>query len=254
MMATPTDTMAPLIRYHNVTVGYDRHPAVHHLSGSIYEGDLLAVVGPNGAGKSSLLKATVGLLTPLDGRIERQVAAREVAYLPQLAEIDRSFPISVLDLILLGAWHGSGAFGAVPASARRRGPAALAAVGLTGFERRPIGSLSAGQFQRVLFARLMLQEARLILLDEPFAAVDAATSADLIRILLGWHAQGRTVVTVLHDLDQVRRHFPDTLLMARTVVAWGPTPEALAPDALARAGAMAEHWRNNANVCGVRAA
>ncbi len=122
-------------------------------------------------------------------------------------------------------------------------------MGLAGFERRPIGALSAGQFQRVLFARMLLQDARLILLDEPFTAIDARTTADLLEVVRRWHGERRTVVAVLHDLDQVRAHFPETLLLAREPVAWGPTGEALGPANLLRARAMAEAWDDDAPEC-----
>jgi zinc/manganese transport system ATP-binding protein len=126
---------------------------------------------------------------------------------------------------------------------------ALDAVGLGGFGKRPVGSLSAGQFQRVLFARMLLQDARVILLDEPFAALDARTTADLLDVVARWHGERRTVVAVLHDLDQVRAHFPHTLLLARDPVAWGPTADVLTDAHLARARAMAEAWDDRAAAC-----
>ena len=119
---------------------------------------------------------------------------------------------------------------------------ALAAVGLEGFERRPIETLSDGQFQRVLFARLIAQDAELILLDEPLAAVDWRTSEDLLSLIVSWQQEGRTVAAVLHDLDQVRAYFSETLLLARECVAWGPTREVLMPQNLRRARRMSETW------------
>ncbi|WP_029010519.1 metal ABC transporter ATP-binding protein [Azospirillum halopraeferens] len=242
--------MGDVIRLHDLTLGYRRHPAVHHISGGFADGSLTAVVGPNGAGKSTLLKAVTGALRPLQGRVTLEgVDRRDIAYLPQQAEIDRSFPIDVLDTVMLGHWRRVGAFGAITAAMRDDARAALAAVGLAGFERRPVGALSAGQFQRVLFARMLLQDARLILLDEPFTAIDARTTADLLALVRRWHAERRTVIAVLHDLEQVRAHFPRTLLLAREPIAWGPTAEALAPANLRRARAMAEHWDDGAPVC-----
>ena len=123
------------------------------------------------------------------------------------------------------------------------------AVGLGGFEQRSIGSLSAGQFQRVLFARLLLQDASVILLDEPFNAIDARTTHDLLALIGAWHGQGRTVIAVLHDIEQVRQHFPSTLLLAREAVAWGDTAGTLQPDNLRRAKNMAEHWSAAAHPC-----
>lgn len=237
------------IAFRGLTLGYDRHPAVHHLDGVIPQGDLLALVGPNGAGKSTLLKGLAGEIACLDGRIERAGTRDAIAYLPQGDEIDRSFPLSVLDLAGMGLWSRLGPWRSLKG---HRGAilAALATVGLTGFEDRPIGTLSGGQFQRALFARLILQDAPVILLDEPFRGIDARTTADLVRLILSWHAQGRTVVAALHDLAQVRAYFPTTLLLAREPVAWGPTAEVLVPDILARATRLSEAWDEDAAICG----
>ena len=237
----------PAIRLTDLTLGYDRHPAVHHVDAAIARGSLTAVVGPNGAGKSTLLKGIAGAMRPLGGRVA--VGSGRVAYLPQQAEIDRSFPVAVRDLVAMGLWGEIGAFGRVRAGQAARIDAALAAVGLAGFERRPIGALSGGQMQRVLFARLLLQDADVVLLDEPFTAIDARTAADLMALVERWHAGGRTVVAVLHDLDAVRRHFPRTLLLARELVAHGPTDEALTAATLFRARQMCEAFDEGAAAC-----
>ena len=144
---------------------------MHHLDGAVEAGALTAVVGPNGAGKSTLFKGIVGVHQAARRPVDATACGRDIAYLPQVAEIDRSFPITVYDLVALGLWRRPGLFGGIaPRIARRSN--ALAAVGLSGFEPRPIGTLSGGQLQRVLFARLLLQDARVILLDEPFNAID----------------------------------------------------------------------------------
>jgi zinc/manganese transport system ATP-binding protein len=231
----------------DLTVSYDRHPAVHHLSVEIPAAEMTALVGPNGAGKSSLLKAMMGLAPRIEGRIE--CSARRIAYLPQQAEIDRSFPISVLDTVLLGRWSRFGAFGKADKADVHDAHHAIESVGLGGFERRPIDTLSVGQFQRVLFARLLLQDADLVLLDEPFAAIDAKTVIDLMDVIRRWRSEQRTVIAVLHDLDQVRRDFPNSLLLARELVASGPTGTALSTENLLRARAMAEAWDEHAGAC-----
>ena len=243
-------TMLPMIRLDNLTLGYDRHPAVHHLSGEIPAGALVAVVGPNGAGKSTLLKGLAGELRPIGGRIVlSELPPGGLAYMPQRSEIDHSFPISVFAVVAMGLWHEIGAFGGLSLSQRERVRAALAAVGMSGFESRPIGSLSGGQLQRARFARLMLQDAPLILLDEPFAAIDSRTVDDLVALILGWHAEGRTILTVVHDLEQVRRHFPTALLLSREPVAFGPTAEVLTPELLARARRLSEAFDEDAPEC-----
>jgi zinc/manganese transport system ATP-binding protein len=225
---------------------------VHHLSGVVSKGDLLAVVGPNGAGKSTLLKGLAGALAPLGGRIER--GAGRVAYLPQLAEIDRSFPMPVFDLVAMGLWNRSGLFGGIGRDDRERVAQALMAVGLSGFEDRAISTLSGGQMQRALFARLLLQDAEVILLDEPFAAIDTRTASDLIALVRRWHDEARTVIAVLHDLELVREVFPHALLMAREPVAWGPTGETLSATNLMDARRMLEAHDPHAAPCSRSAA
>ena len=247
--------MTAQLRFRDLTLGYERHPAVHHLDGAIEGGALIAVVGPNGAGKSTLFKGIVGVLRPLAGGIERGgVDPRDIAYLPQVAEIDRSFPISVYDMVAMGLWRGKGLFGGIGRGDRDTVEAAVAAVGLTGFEGRAIGTLSGGQMQRMLFARLLLQDARVIVLDEPFNAIDAKTCADLLELVRRWHREQRTVLAALHDMELVRANFPDALLLAREPVAWGRTGDVLTPDNLTKARRMCEAFDEHADACVVEAA
>jgi len=242
--------MAAQIKFHNVTLGYDRHPAVHHLNGEVAPGALVAVIGPNGAGKSTLFRGLAGILKPLSGSIDLGgLDIRDIAYLPQTADIDRSFPISVFDLVGTGLWRSTGFFGGMGKAARDKIIKALAAVGLNGFENRSIGTLSGGQMQRMLFARVLLQDARLIVLDEPFNAIDAKTSADLLALVKRWHGEGRTVLAALHDMELVRDHFPETLLLARGPVAWGATAEVLTAENLMVALRMCEAFDDTAAAC-----
>jgi zinc/manganese transport system ATP-binding protein len=224
------------VEFRDVTLGYDRHPAVHHLDGEVAPGALLAVIGPNGAGKSTLFRGLVGILKPLAGSIATGgLDVRDIAYLPQTADIDRSFPISVYDFVGTGLWRTTGFFGGLGKGARDKIAHALAAVGLNGFENRPIGTLSGGQMQRMLFARVLLQDARLIVLD----------------LVKRWHAEKRTVLAALHDMELVRSHFPETLLLARGPVAWGPTAEVLTADNLGEARRMCEAFDDSAAACAV---
>ena len=239
-----------VLQFENLTLGYDRHPAIHHLDFGVRRGAMVAVVGPNGAGKSTLLKGIVGTLRPLGGTIRFGGIDRgDIAYLPQQADIDRSFPISVFDLVAMGLWRKSGAFGGFGRDGERQVAAALSAVGLADFERRPIGTLSGGQMQRSLFARLLLQDASLILLDEPFTAMDSATVRDLMGLVRRWHGEERTVLAVLHDLDQVRSSFPEALLLAREAVAAGPTEAVLTRDNLDAARSLTEAFDESAALC-----
>lgn len=238
------------LHFHNVTLGYDRHPAVHHLKGEVASGALVAVIGPNGAGKSTLLRGIVGILKPLDGSINLGgLDSRDIAYLPQSADIDRTFPISVFDFVGTGMWRGTGLFGGIGKAAREKILRAIASVGLNGFENRPIGTLSGGQMQRVLFARVLLQDARLIVLDEPFNAIDSKTTADLLALVKHWHSEGRTALAALHDMEMVRTHFSETLVLARGPVAWGPTAEVLTPENLLVAMRMCEAFDDSAAAC-----
>lgn len=235
------------ISINDLTLGYDSHPAVHHLTGSFAVGSLTAVVGPNGAGKSTLLKAIMGMLRPLDGHIESHPEIDgQMAYLPQIAEIDRGFPARVTDLVALGLWRQRGLFGAISGPDQLAIADALAAVGLAGFGDRSIDTLSGGQLQRTLFARVLLQDARVILLDEPFTAIDQNTTRDLIGVIQRWHAEERTIIAVLHDIELVREVFPQTLLLAREPIAWGATSTALSPTNLLVARRMTEAWDENA--------
>ncbi|HEY9073601.1 MAG TPA: metal ABC transporter ATP-binding protein [Desulfobaccales bacterium] len=239
-----------IIALRDLTLGYNGHPAVHHLSGVFEAGSMTAVVGPNGSGKSTLLKGITGILRPLGGRIERGgLRISQIAYLPQVAEIDRSFPITVLDLVALGLWHRLGMFGGMSQELWEQARQALVSVGLDGFELRAIGELSAGQFQRVLFARLLLQDCPVILLDEPFTGIDARTTSALLEVVLHWHAEKRTVIAVLHNFDQVKSHFPRTLMIAREPIGWGDTAEVLTPENLQRARQMSEAWDESADIC-----
>ncbi len=233
------------ITLRNLTVAYRGRPAVHALSGEFDAGSLTAIVGPNGAGKTSLLAAIMGRVQPSHGDVRFDAGpGGRIAWLPQQAEIDRSFPIRVFDLVALGHWSRLSSFKGMTTLQRDAVPHALATVGLDGFAHRRIAELSAGQFQRVLFARVLLQDASVILLDEPFNAIDARTTADLLAVVARWHAEARTVIAVLHDLEQVRLHFDRTLLMARRCIAWGPTAEVLSAEHLCRARQMAEAWND----------
>lgn len=229
------------LTFRNLTLGYRGVPAVTGIDGVVERGSLTAVVGANGSGKSTLLKGAAGILKPMSGSLMR-APGTEIAYLPQRSELDATFPASVFDLVSLGHWPRRGLLGRSGAGDRDRLDGALEAVGLSGFGHRSLDELSGGQMQRALFARTMLQDAGLILLDEPFNAVDAATVADLLAIVRRWNAEGRTVIAVLHDLEIVRAHFPRALRLAGWVIAWGSTQDVLATIAAgspAAAGAAA---------------
>ncbi len=218
-----TDPSA-LICLEDVTLRYGKNTAVHDVSGSFTAGSLTAIAGPNGAGKSTLLKAIAGILPVAKGRIVIAPEAKgRIAYLPQSAALARDFPITLRQAMMTGFWPEIGSAARITQAMQKRIEKALEDVGLTGMADRGIEGLSGGQFQRLMFARVMLTDACVILLDEPFAAVDAETTAKLMQILLDWHAKGRTIICVLHDLLMIRKYFPESFLLAGHCLGRGHT-------------------------------
>src|SRR3954470_18400571 len=211
---------------HDLSVRYGPRLALEAVSGEFPSGSMTAVVGANGAGKSTLLMAIAGIMPLARGSVTCS-ARQPLAYLPQHAAIDREYPLTLSELVALGGWREFGPFRAAGASLRARAAAAAETVGLAAKLALSVRELSAGELQRALFARLILQDAALILLDEPLAAVDAATASLLFEQMMRWYEEGRTVIAVLHDLVRVRAHFPSTLVLARRCLAWGHTEAAL---------------------------
>jgi zinc/manganese transport system ATP-binding protein len=226
----------PPIRLDRLTLRRDGRDVLRDLAGTFAPGSLTAVAGPNGAGKSTLLQALSGSLPVASGRIDRGgLDPRSIALLPQEGRLDRSFPINCRDVVALGWTARMGLFRRIGRTQYAAADAALASVGLDGIGARAIGALSAGQFQRVLFARTIVRDAPVILLDEPFSAVDASTEADLMAIIHAWHREGRTIVAVLHDLELIRADFPETLLLGAGAPAWGATAAVLSARAIRHA-------------------
>ena len=215
---------------HAMTVAYHRRPVLWDVDIDIPPSSLVGVVGPNGAGKSTLIKAAIELVPKLSGRVRiygkpyrRQ--RRIVGYVPQRESVDWDFPVTALDVVCMGLYDKLGWCRPVTRAARERGMEALRRVGLTEFAHRQISNLSGGQQQRTFLARALVQEAELYLMDEPFAAVDAATEQSIIGLLRDLKEAGRTAVVVHHDLQTVRDYFDHVLLLNTRVVAFGPTEE-----------------------------
>ena len=224
---------------HDLTLGYAGRAAVSHLNGSFLAGSLTAIVGPNGSGKSTVLKGLAGLNKPLSGQITRHdIDQHGVAYLPQVGELDLSFPATVNDLASMGLWKKRGLFKPHTSADQNAIVFALTRVGLQDSGQKQINTLSGGQLQRALFARLILQDSQAILLDEPFTAIDESTTEDLMALIAEWHHQGRTVLAVLHDFEFVRRYFPQTLLLAKKSIAWRATADVLSSVNLANVQRM----------------
>ena len=220
-----------------LTVAYDQKPAVFSVDATIRRGEMTAIIGPNGAGKSTLLKAALGLVAPLSGATTvfgKPLAEmrHRIAYVPQRASVDWDFPTRVSDVVAMGLYRELGLVGRFRGTHRARVRECLERVGMEEFADRQIGQLSGGQQQRVFLARALAQDAELYLLDEPFAGVDAATERAIIEVLKGLRADGRTVVSVHHDLSTVREYFDDVLMLNVRKIAEGPVDEAFTTEAL----------------------
>jgi manganese/zinc/iron transport system ATP- binding protein len=222
-----------------LTVNYDKTPVLWDISFSIPQGVLVGIIGPNGAGKSTLLKALLGVVKPLSGKVSffRQPlkkVLKRVAYVPQRSSVDWDFPITVLDLVLMGRYGKLGLFRRPRAADREAARAALNMVGMLSFADRQIGQLSGGQQQRIFIARALLQEAEIYLMDEPFAGVDIATEKAIVALLDQLKAQGKTVFVVHHDLNSVERYFDWVILLNTSLIATGPVKEVFHAENLRR--------------------
>ncbi|MEN9409673.1 MAG: hypothetical protein RL216_1647 [Pseudomonadota bacterium] len=229
-MASPTPIPMPetALAITGLTVAYGSVPVVATVSTRFPRGTMTAIIGPNGAGKSTLLKAALGLIPTVTGEVRafgQPVAAAmpRIAYVPQRAAVDWDFPARVIDVVRMGLYRHTGLLGRLTPDLRAKAEDCLARLGLSELATRQIGALSGGQQQRVFLARALAQNADLVILDEPFAGVDAATEAAIIAVLHGLRGEGRTVIAVHHDLTTVPAYFDRVLLLNRSLIAEGPT-------------------------------
>lgn len=218
-----------MINLRNTEIGYGSHALTPPIDGHFEAGSLTAIIGANGAGKSTLLKTLAGLQPTVAGHISFTAgSAPQMAYLPQQTELDSQFPIVVQDVVAMGCWPQSGLLGGINHQSRQRIKQALTTVGMLDMARRPVGELSGGQLQRVLFARLLVQQAPLILLDEPFTGIDSQTVGLLLEVIHQLHNEGGTIIAVLHDMSMVAAHFPHTLWLTPQGHCWQPSEQVLA--------------------------
>ncbi len=227
---------APLA-IHDMTVAYHRKPVLWDVDLDVPEGRLIGIVGPNGAGKSTLIKAVMDLVPKASGRVmvygkPYRKQRHLVGYVPQRESVDWDFPVSALDVVTMGRYGRIGWCRPVGKADREAALTALDRVGMAEFARRQISQLSGGQQQRVFLARALVQDARLYMMDEPFAAVDAATEQAIVRILHDLRSHGRTVLVVHHDLQTVPEYFDHVILLNMRVVAHGPVADVFTPDNL----------------------
>ncbi|MEM7067963.1 MAG: ABC transporter ATP-binding protein [Pseudomonadota bacterium] len=234
-------TQSVLLSAAGLTLGYRDVPVVKNVSFELVRGDVFAVVGHNGSGKSTLIKTLLGNLPPHSGLLNWKSGKPEtIAYLGQQTDFDNRFPIRVRDLAAMGAWSDLGLLGRVDATRQAKIDAALERTGIADIAHMPLHKLSAGQLQRSLFARTMVQDASLILLDEPFTAVDQTTEAELLTLIDDWAAEGRTIILVLHDLSAVLQHCNLALLLGDGRARFGTPIETLTPDNLVNQGYLSQ--------------
>lgn len=219
-----------LVSARDLALGYRGKPLLRDVRFDVAAGDVLAVVGHNGSGKSTFVKTLLGVLPAIDGGLEWAAGRpNSIAYLGQITEFDRRFPIRVRDLAAMGAWNGLGFVGTMDETRRSLIDSALDRTGTKDIADMPLHELSSGQLQRALFARTIVQDAPLILLDEPFAAVDQTTEAQLLTLIDSWADEQRAVILVVHDLSAVLQHCNKALLLGAGRTRFGAPQEVLTP-------------------------
>jgi manganese/zinc/iron transport system ATP- binding protein len=247
MSSSTATTTATALEVRGLTVSYRAAPVLWEVDALFPAGKLSAIVGPNGAGKSTLLKAALGLVPSDSGRVvidgvQGREALDRVAYVPQAESVDWDFPITVREVVEMGRYRSTGWFRRVRRADREIAADCLERVGMAAYGRRQIGQLSGGQRQRVFLARALAQRAPVLVMDEPFAGIDARTQSDLLGLLGGIRDDGGSVIVVHHDMAQVRAAFDWTLLLNVRALGCGPTAEVLTPDAVREAYGADVTW------------
>ncbi len=215
-----------MLKINDLTVAYSNVPVFRNLSVEFAPGRITGIIGPNGAGKSTLIKGALGLVrhsgqTTLDGVMVNRVR-QKIAYVEQRAALDLTFPISVFEVVLTGTYGKLGLFKSPGRKEKEAARNALQQVNLTEFEQRQIGELSGGQLQRVFVARAIVQQADVVILDEPFVGIDMKSEEEIMNVLRGWRDAGKSIIVVHHDLNKVAAYFDDLLIMNHGVIAHGP--------------------------------
>lgn len=225
--------MSAVLEIRNLALGYPELTLFRGLSMDVERGSTLAILGANGSGKSTFVKMLLGLIAPLSGKLVwPDGPPKELSYLAQMTEFDRRFPLRVRDLIAMGAWKSFGLAGRLDRDTSAKVASAMDAAGVRDIADRSLHTLSGGQLQRALFARVIMQDAPLILLDEPFAAVDQTTEAHLLTLIDRWRDEGRAVVLVVHDLSSVLDHCDNALLLGNGEACHGSVDVILTPERL----------------------
>ncbi|SDJ00528.1 metal ABC transporter ATP-binding protein [Billgrantia gudaonensis] len=224
-MATPTE--GPRLQLDDLQLAQGNRTVLQHVDGAFRDGAITALVGANGTGKSTLIQGIMGLLKPVAGRVRCRVSKERRAWLPQQLALDLTFPMSVEELVMTGSWPSHGALKGYCAAHYRRGREVMARLGISHLAHRPLGELSGGQRQRALIGRTLMQEAELLLLDEPFANVDAETVDVLTTVLRDMADSGATLIVVLHDTEQLARLADEVVVLSHGHAHWTSTEAVL---------------------------
>lgn len=228
------------VEVHDLTVVYDRKPALWDVDFELPQGQMIGVIGPNGSGKSTLIKTIMGIVESSSGWVklfdqDLDEVRHKVSYVPQRGSVDWDFPTSVMDVVLMGRYGRKGIFQRINKEDRRIANESLERVGMEAYAQRQIGQLSGGQQQRVFMARALAEQAELYFMDEPFAGVDAATETAIFEVFQGLRDQGKTLVVVHHDLQSAAQYFDHIILLNTRLVAAGPTKKVFTPALLQEA-------------------
>ena len=229
----------------DLTAAYGSNPVLNHVSLSVPKGVMAAILGPNGAGKTTLLKSLTGLLKPVSGTVTFGALRKQIGYVPQSNSIDRDFPVTALDVVLMGCYGRLGLIRRPGKKEIRRALEILNSVGMREYADRQIGALSGGQRQRVFLARALMQEAEIYLMDEPFRGVDQATEAVMISLLKQRREEGKTILIVHHDLKTVAEYFDWVILINRGIIASGPVHEVYTRERIAAAFQTLPVWEED---------
>ena len=229
--------MTIALETHDLTVTYDKRPVLYGVDVQVPQGSLVGIVGPNGAGKSTLIKSIMGVVPASGGWVKvfdkpLKENLQRVGYVPQRGSVDWDFPVTVMDVAMMGTYGKLGLFRRPGKEEKRRASEALEKVGMLPYSNRQIGNLSGGQQQRVFLARALAQESDLYLMDEPFVGVDAATEAAIVTLLKEMREKGKTVLVVHHDLQSASEYFDRLILLNMRLVAYGETEEVYTRDLL----------------------
>lgn len=225
-----TEGLPPALQVYQLTVNYEKTPVLWDVSLSVPQGKIVGIIGPNGAGKTTLVKSVLGLIKPVAGKVEflGQAAAQkmsQVAYVPQKETVDWDFPITAIDLVLMGRYGRLGLFRWPRQADREAAKHYLDSVGMLAFAHRQISQLSGGQQQRVFIARALMQEADIYFMDEPFVGIDMASEKVIVELLKKLKSQGKTIFIVHHDLNSVEGTFDWLIVLNMHLVASGAVSE-----------------------------